>query len=75
MNFAQLELKRDPEFRQFCENFLHRLRLLVPGIPISVEACLPVKLRGLLLASRLLEIYHSHHETPQWQRAKRAAGE
>lgn len=75
MEYARLELKRDPEFRQFCDAHLPSLRLALPDLPQSISDCLGVEIApGMPLAKMLLEAYNAQASEQQWHRAQRDAG-
>lgn len=73
VDFAQLELRRDPGFARFCEERLPGLRSMLP-LPTYLVDCLAIEVvKGMPLAQLLLDAYNNQAEEPQWLRAKRAA--
>ena len=74
VEYARLELARDPEFRRYCDARLSALRAAVAGLPPDLESCLAFEASpGVPLAKMLLDAYNRQASEPQWIRAKRAA--
>ena len=71
VEYAKLEISRDPEFLAFCESYLALLREKISNIPPLPE-CLDYEVAaGFPMAKVLLEAFSSQSTEPQWQRARR----
>lgn len=74
VEYARLELRRDPDFHQFCSERLPGIRQELGDLPESLEGCLATEVSpGLPLAKFLLDAYNLQASEPQWQRLRRAA--
>lgn len=73
MAYARLELRRDPDFRLFCNERLPGLRQALPNLPEDLDACLGMEAFGAPIAKYLLDAYNLQASEPQWRRLQKAA--
>ena len=70
VEYALLEVKRDPVFHQFCVARIAEQRVK-HQLPEEFEACLAVEAApGVTLARVLLELFMAQLSKPQWRRAR-----
>jgi len=74
VDYARLELARDPEFHAFGTTLLEKLRALIPDLPADLDASLDAKIRDVCVAKLMLDGYHLQCSEAQWNRAKRLSG-
>ena len=70
VDYALLELRRDPQFRQFCINLLSPFRDRY-HLPNEIEQCMAIELiPGIPIARIALDKFKDAINEPQWIRER-----
>ena len=74
VDYALLQFKQEPEFKEFVAGRLAQLKVGGVKLPESIEDCLSVQVSpGIPLAKLLIEAFADQATQPQWYRLRQAA--